>query len=61
MFIILICRDLFHEWEGHKHEDILTYRDKQFKSIFTGTLSPAHHSSFMEAMDDSMACFMGKK
>ena len=28
--------DMFHTWEGHKDEDILTYRDKSFASKYTG-------------------------
>ena len=27
---------MFHEWEGHKHQDILTYRDRSFSSKYTG-------------------------
>ena len=30
--------DMFHTWEGHKDEDILTYRDKSFASKYTGTI-----------------------
>ncbi len=57
----LDIRHMFHEWEHHKDENILTYRDKRFTSKFTGKLSPQHHSSFMEAMDDSIECFLGSK
>ena len=28
--------NMFYEWENHKHEDILSYRDKSFPSKFTG-------------------------
>ena len=28
--------DMFHTWEGHKHDDILTYRDQSFPSKYTG-------------------------
>ena len=31
--------DMFHTWEGHKDEDILTYRDKSFASKYTGMRS----------------------
>lgn len=53
--------DIFHAWEGDKYTDILTYRDKSFASKFTGTKSPIHHSTFMEALDDSMTCFLNAK
>jgi len=52
--------EIFDIWEGHKHSDILTYRDQSFASIFTGTQSPIHHSNFMVALDDSLETFMNQ-
>ena len=49
---------LFHEWEHHKYEDICTYRDKCFRSVFTGTLAPRHHTKWMEAKDDTYDTFV---
>ena len=51
----------FHDREHHKHEDILTYRDRSHTSKFTGTQSPIHHSTFMKALDDSMVTFLNTK
>jgi trimethylamine monooxygenase len=51
---------LFKEWEHHKMEGILTYRDRSYPSTITGTLSPPHHTTWMKAMDDSLDAFMGK-
>jgi len=53
--------NMFYEWENHKHEDILSYRDKSFPSKFTGNQSPIHHTTFMKALDDSLTTFMGNK
>jgi len=53
--------DIFHSWEHDKDENILTYRDKSFASKFTGTKSPIHHSTFLDALDDSMQAFMNVK
>ena len=53
--------EIFHAWEHDKYADILSYRDKSFASKFTGTKSPVHHSTFMEALDDSMSCFLNAK
>ena len=53
--------DIFYSWKADKYKDILTYRDQSFASKFTGTKSPIHHSSFMDALDDSLECFMGSK
>ena len=36
----LNAADLFLSWVKHKSENIMTYRDKQFKSIFTSHLAP---------------------
>ena len=52
--------DIFHAWEHHKDEDVLTYRDQSFPSKFTGTPSPIHLRNFMHALDDSLETFMNK-
>jgi len=52
--------EMFHTWEHHKDEDILSYRDKSFASKFTGTKSPIHHTTFMQAMDDRLTTFMNQ-
>ena len=53
--------DAFKEWEHDKDENILGYRDQQFKSPCTGTLSPPHHTTWLEAMDDSMVTYFNVK
>jgi trimethylamine monooxygenase len=52
--------DMFKEWEHHKEESILGYRDKAFPSPCTGTMGSMHHTAWFKAMDDSMASFLGK-
>ena len=54
-------RKHFKEWEHHKVEDILTYRNKSFSSPVTGTIAPLHHTPWSEAMDDSMETFLETK
>ena len=51
---------MFKEWEHHKVENILTYRDHAFKSTLTGTLAPVHHTPWMKALDDSMEAFLNQ-
>jgi len=51
---------MFKEWEHHKMDDILTYRDHAFKSTLTGTLAPVHHTPWMKALDDSMEAFLNQ-
>jgi len=50
--------ELFKEWEHHKVEGILTYRDRAYPSVITGTMSPAHHTKWVEALDDSLVTFL---
>lgn len=52
---------MFKEWEHHKEESIVGYRDQAFTSPCTGTRAPSHHTPWREAMDDSMACFLAAK
>lgn len=49
---------LFLEWEGHKHDDIMGFRDNCYRSVMTGNMSPKHHTKWTEALDDSMACYL---
>ena len=44
----------FMDWEHHKHDDIMGFRNKAHKSLITGTTAPAHHTAWSQAMDDSM-------
>ncbi len=49
---------LFKEWEHHKEEGILTYRDRSYPSTLTGNMAPVHHTTWMEALDDSLEAFL---
>lgn len=49
---------MFKEWEHHKVENILTYRDRSHRSTLTGTLAPVHHTPWMKALDDSLEAFL---
>ncbi len=48
----------FVEWEHHKHENIMGFRNNAYKSLITGSQSPAHHTEWSEAMDDSMKAYL---
>ncbi len=56
-----LIRKHFKDWEHHKEEDIMTYRNNSFSSGVTGTVAPVHHTPWSEAMDDSMKVFMKSK
>jgi len=48
----------FYTWEGHKHENILTYREKCFESCITGEMGTIHHTQWFQALDDTQEEFM---
>merc|ERR1712187_467198 len=52
-----VSKNLF-EWEHHKRENIMTFRDKGFKSVMTGNLAPVHHTPWLQALDDSLECYV---
>ena len=49
---------LFKEWKHDKEEGIMTFRDRSYRSVLTGTMAPPHHTPWMEAMDDSLEAFL---
>ncbi len=53
--------ELFKEWEHHKTEDIMGFRNRSYPSTLTNTMAPVHHTPWLEAMDDSMNVFLNGK
>ena len=49
---------LFMEWEDDKHNDIMGYINKSYKSVMTGNTAPAHHTPWLEELDDSYDSYM---
>lgn len=45
--------EMFKEWLKDKEENILTYRDKTYQSVVTGTMAAEHHTDWMDELDDS--------
>lgn len=50
----------FMEWEHHKADDIMAFRNNSYRSLMTGTMSPKHHTPWKDALDDSMEAYLGK-
>jgi trimethylamine monooxygenase len=50
----------FMEWEHHKAENIMGFRDNAYKSIMTGKMSPKHHTPWLKAMDDSLESYLNE-
>ena len=43
----------FMEWEHHKAENIMGFRDNAYRSLMTGTMAPQiHHTPWLQAMDN---------
>jgi trimethylamine monooxygenase len=40
------CNEHFFEWEHDKAKDILSFRDKAFKSVLTGNMAIVHHTKW---------------
>jgi trimethylamine monooxygenase len=49
---------LFKQWEHDKEHDIMGYRNHSYRSVLTGTMSPRHHTNWMDALDDSLEAFL---
>jgi trimethylamine monooxygenase len=59
-FDIEKVNETFMEWEHHKAENIMAFRDNAYRSIMTGKMSPVHHTPWLKALDDSMESYLGK-
>lgn len=51
-------RKTFLEWKHHKKENIMTFRDHSYRSLMTGTMSPPHHTPWIDALDDSLEAYL---
>ena len=49
----------FMVWEAHKMANVMTFRDNAYRSLMTGKMSPLHHTPWKDALDDSLAAFLG--
>ncbi|GLZ73513.1 MULTISPECIES: NAD(P)-binding domain-containing protein [Burkholderiaceae] len=57
-FNIAGVNQTFLEWKKDKHDDIMGYRNKSYRSLMTGNQSPAHHTPWLEALDDSLEAYL---
>ncbi len=51
--------EAFYAWKDHKKQDIMSFRDNAYRSVITGTMAPLHHTPWKDALEDSMASFLG--
>ncbi len=48
----------FLEWEHDKMDDIMGYRNKSYRSLMTGTMSPKHNTPWKDELDDTMEAYL---
>jgi trimethylamine monooxygenase len=58
MFSVDEVAALFKVWEHDKEHDIMGYRNNSYRSIMTGNMAPAHHTPWLEALDDSFDSYI---
>ena len=46
------------EPKKHKKKNIMTFRDSSYKSVITGTMAPAHHTPWKDALDDTLESYL---
>ena len=49
---------MFKDWKKHKKASIIGYRDHGHTSPLTGTVAPIHHTSWEDALDDSLESYL---
>lgn len=48
----------FYEWKKHKKEDIMAFRDHSYRSVMTGSMAPAHHTPWKDALEDTLESYL---
>lgn len=48
----------FLSWQADKQTNILTYRDRTYPSVMTGTMAERHHTTWLEEFDDSLERYL---
>lgn len=52
--------EIFLAWKADKQQDILTYRDKVYPSVMTGTMASEHHTPWLRELDDSLERYLSE-
>ncbi len=50
--------EAFMQWKKHKKQGIMNFRDNGYVSPMTGTMAPAHHTKWVDALDDSLESYL---
>ncbi|SHL23592.1 trimethylamine monooxygenase [Roseovarius marisflavi] len=57
-FDIDASNDAFFKWKKHKKQAIMEFRNHGYVSPMTGTMAPAHHTPWVDALDDSLESYL---
>lgn len=52
------ANEAFFEWKTHKKKGIMEFRNHSYRSVITGTMAPAHHTPWKDALDDSLESYL---
>ena len=57
-FDIEAANKAFYEWKKCKKKGIMEFRNHGHVSPMTGAKAPAHHTDWVDALDDSLASYL---
>ncbi|PWE33781.1 potassium transporter [Maritimibacter sp. 55A14] len=57
-FDVEAANQAFFEWKKHKKQNIMEFRDHGYVSPMTGKKAPAHHTPWVDALDDSLEAYL---
>jgi len=57
-FNVEASNEAFYQWKKHKKKGIMTFRNNGYVSPMTGNMAPAHHTDWVDAMDDSLESYL---
>jgi len=57
-FDIKAADQAFYEWKKNKKKGIMDFRDRGHTSPMTKTTAPAHHTKWVDALDDSLESYL---
>lgn len=52
------CNQAFFEWKKHKKQNIMGFRNYSYRSVMTGSMAPAHHTPWKDALEDSLESYL---
>jgi trimethylamine monooxygenase len=57
-FDIEAVNKTFMDWEHHKAQNIMGFRDNTYRSLMTGNMAAPHHTPWLAALDDSLEAYL---